>query len=199
MKRVAVLVVVVVAAGVLTGCRHGSPDPAPGEARLLERSGTVEVSADGRTWKRAHDGTLHRGERLRVGGGGRAVLALAQGARVELRERSQVAVGRPLRLVTGDLLVRAGDGAEAREGATEPSGTPAPVATPVPAATPAPVATPAPAPAATAQPTATAPAAPPRSAAAAAEPRVASKAAAPTEPKTTSDKKPAPEPVRTGE
>ena len=117
MRRVGVVVAALVAAGLLTGCRNGSPEPAPGEARLVEHSGTVEVSTDGRTWDDASGGTLHRGERVRVRRGA-AVLELSDGARAELRDGSQVAVGRRLRLVTGDLLVRAGDDAPVAVDAT---------------------------------------------------------------------------------
>jgi hypothetical protein len=110
MKRLtSVVVAAVVTAGVLGGCSRGSSDPAPGEARLVSRSGVVQVSADGRSWRDAHEGTLRRGQRVRVRSGGSAVLALTSGARAELRGGSQVLVGRPLHLVAGDLLVRAGD------------------------------------------------------------------------------------------
>lgn len=105
----AVFAAAALAAGVLAGCSRGPSDPAPDEARLVSRTGVVQVSADGQSWRDAGDGTLRRGQRVRVRGGGTAVLALASGARAELRAGSQVVVGRPLHLVTGDLLVRAGD------------------------------------------------------------------------------------------
>jgi hypothetical protein len=110
MRRLtSIVAAVVVTAGVLGGCSRGSSDPAPGEARLVSRRGVVQVSADGQSWRDAHEGTLRRGQRVRVRTGGSAVLALASGARAELRGGSQVLVGRPLLLVAGDLLVRAGD------------------------------------------------------------------------------------------
>lgn len=106
------VVAALLTAGVLAGCSRGPSDPAPGEARLVSRTGVVQVSTDGRSWRAASDGTLRRGQRVRVRGeSSSAVLALASGARVELRGGSQVAVGRPLHLVAGDLLVRAGDDA----------------------------------------------------------------------------------------
>jgi hypothetical protein len=117
MRRAWVVIAALVAAGVLTGCRDGSPEPAPGEARLVEHTGTVEVSTDGRTWTDASGGTLQRGERVRVRRGA-AVLELAHGARAELRDGSQVAIDRRLRLITGDLLVRAGEEAPVTVDAT---------------------------------------------------------------------------------
>ena len=75
----------------------------------MSRTGVVQVSADGHAWRDAREGTLRRGQRVRVRDGGSAVLALASGARADLRGGSQVLVGRPLHLVAGDLLVRAGD------------------------------------------------------------------------------------------
>jgi hypothetical protein len=105
---VTVVAAVALAAGVLAGCSRGPSDPAPGEARLVSHAGGVQVSTDGRSWRDAHEGTLRRGERVRVRDGGSAVLALASDARAELRTGSQLIVGRPLHLVTGDLLVRAG-------------------------------------------------------------------------------------------
>ena len=117
MRRAWIVVVALVAAGSLTGCRNGSPDPAPGEARLVDLTGAVQVSTDGRTWDEASGGMLHRGERVRVRKGA-AVLELADGARAELRDGSHVAIGRRLRLVTGDLLVRAGEDAPVAVDAT---------------------------------------------------------------------------------
>lgn len=110
-RGVGAAVAVVLASGALTACSDGPSEPAPGEARLLDRSGAVQVSTDGRTWTRASGDTLRRGDRVRVRGDGRAVLALADGARAELRDGSQVGIGRPLRLVAGDLLVRGGEDA----------------------------------------------------------------------------------------
>jgi hypothetical protein len=100
---------VVLATGVLAGCSRGPSEPAPGEARLVSHTGVVQVSTDGQSWRDASEGTLRRGERIRVRHGGSAVLALASDGRAELRGGSQVLLGRPLHLVAGDLLVRAGD------------------------------------------------------------------------------------------
>ena len=93
--------------GALSGCSD-RPDPGPGEARLRELRGRVEISEDGRTWRAARDGLLHRGERVRVRGDGSALLDLNRGGRLELRDGSHVVLGSPLRLVSGDLLVDAG-------------------------------------------------------------------------------------------
>jgi hypothetical protein len=89
--------------GLLAGCRSGSA-PGPGEARLAELSGWVQVARRGGPWSPASPGVLRSGDRVRVLEG-RAVLVLAGKGRLEMRRGSTVRVDRTPELVAGDLLV----------------------------------------------------------------------------------------------
>lgn len=107
-RALAIVLVACVAAVALSGCSRGR-EPGPGQARLADVRGRVEVSRDGRTWHRVEGGLVRRGERVRArGAGAHARLELNRGGALELRDRSRVQVGTTFRLLAGDLLVRAG-------------------------------------------------------------------------------------------
>lgn len=107
-RPIAVALFVLSAPLVLSACRQPS-EPRPGEARLSQVRGRVEVSRDGRAWRRADGGLVRSGELVRARGAtAHARLELTRGGALELRDRSRVRVGATFELLAGDLLVRAG-------------------------------------------------------------------------------------------